>query len=73
MYTIFQPDPKFYPYGMGKYFKVNGKGYGTILSYPRQGYEWVNYYSGPDVEYKQTGQMTGTATEDNARVIRENR
>ena len=59
---------------MGKYFaKVDGKGYRTILAYPRTGWERVNYYSGPDVKHKKTGKMTGTAVEDNSRVIRENR
>ena len=33
----------------------------------------VNLYSSPDVEEPMTGQKTGTANEDCARVIRENR
>ena len=36
-------------------------------------FERANYYSSPDVEYLKTGKMTGTAGEDSARVIRENR
>ena len=58
----------FYSFGYGGYIEPR---YRTIMAYPKSGYSRVNYYSSPDVYYQ--GVVTGSATEDNARVIRENR
>ena len=57
-----------YSFGHGGYIKPR---YRTIMAYPKKGYKRVNYYTSPDVFYK--GVVTGSDTEDNARVIKENR
>jgi len=58
----------FYSFGYGGYIEPR---YRTIMAYPKTGYTRVNYYSSPDVFYQ--GVVTGSETEDNARVIKENR
>jgi len=64
-----EPKNKYYNYGYGSL--INPK-YLTIMGYPSGKYENViNYYSNPKVLYK--GVATGTKTQDNARVIKENR
>eukprot|EP00903_Cladosiphon_okamuranus_P011265 g10623.t1 len=68
-------------YGHGKrYCGEDGVRYRTIMAYPcwdntqsdesSSWSEWANYFSNPDVDYK--GLPTGTSTQDNARVLREN-
>ncbi|CAM9903838.1 unnamed protein product [Sphacelaria rigidula] len=42
----------------------------SVMSYDCDGVPVINYFSNPDVLYD--GQPTGTATEDNARTIKEN-
>merc|ERR1719228_311294 len=64
-----EPKNKYYKYGYGSL--INPK-YLTIMAYPSGKYEKaINYYSNPKVLYK--GVATGTKTQDNARVIKENR
>merc|ERR1712142_128870 len=58
----------YYSFGHGGYIEPR---YRTIMGYPKSGYARVNYYSSPSVTYQ--GVATGSATEDNARVIKENR
>ena len=57
-----------YSFGHGSYIAPL---YRTIMGYPKKTYKRVNYFSSPDVFYK--GVATGSRTEDNARVIKENR
>merc|ERR1711872_160391 len=58
----------YYSFGHGGYIEPK---YRTIMGYPKSGYARVNYYSSPSVTYQ--GVATGSETEDNARVIKENR
>ena len=64
-----EPKNKYYSYGYGSL--INPK-YLTIMGYPSGKYEKViNYYSNPKVLFN--GVATGTKTQDNTRVIKENR
>jgi len=59
----------YYPFGHGSHFK---SGYRTIMAYSEPGFrKRVNVYSSPQASYE--GVITGTDTEDSARVIKENR
>ena len=58
----------YYSFGHGGYIEPR---YRTIMGYPKSGYSRVNYYSSPDVFFQ--GVVTGSDSEDNARVIKENR
>jgi len=59
----------YYSYGYGGYIEPK---YRSIMAYHKTGYSRrVNYYSSPSVFYN--GEVTGSETEDNARVIKENR
>merc|ERR1711892_694903 len=58
-----------YPHGHGAFIKSP---FLTIMAYNKAGYnKFVNYYSNPEISFK--GASTGSATENNARVIKENR
>merc|ERR1711981_7184 len=66
----------FFPYGFGKHigpqYLGGGRGWRTIMAYYAPGYGVkANYYSNPDVQFM--GHDTGSADEDSARVITENR
>jgi len=59
-----------YPYNFGSF--IGDGPYRTCMAYSRSGYNRkANIYSSPVAKFE--GIVTGTATEDNARVIRENR
>jgi len=59
----------YYSFGHGSYINPRFR---TIMGYSKRGYGTrVNYYSSPTVTYR--GKVTGSDTEDTARVIKENR
>merc|ERR1712142_465120 len=59
----------YYSFGHGGYINPRFR---TIMGYSKRGYGTrVNYYSSPTVTYR--GKVTGSDTEDTARVIKENR
>merc|ERR1711981_47743 len=65
-----------FSYGYGKHigpkYLGGGRGWRTIMAYNEPGYgQKTNYYSNPDVQF--LGHDTGSADEDSARVITENR
>lgn len=51
-------------------FTVAGIRFRSVMSYDCGGVPVIDYFSNPDVLYD--GQPTGTATENNARTIKEN-
>jgi len=60
-----------YPYNFGAY--IGSGPYRTCMAYSKRGYtRKANIYSSPVAKFEGKT-ITGTATEDNARVIRENR
>ena len=60
---------RYYSYGHGSYIEPR---YRTIMAYNKNGHNTrVNYYSSPTVYFQ--GSVTGSDTEDTARVIKENR
>ena len=57
---------------IGPKYLGGGRGWRTIMAYSAAGYgQKTNYYSNPDVQF--LGYDTGSAEEDSARVITENR
>merc|ERR1712200_189103 len=65
---------KGYPYGFGAY--IGDGPYRTCMSYHKSGYyKKANIFSSSVAEFEVSGKkmITGTETEDNARVFRENR
>merc|ERR1712002_529259 len=73
MHDAKQGPNNYYSYGLGKHISLgNGNGVRTIMAYSAQGFGTrVNWWSNPDATYQ--GVATGTAEENNARVIREHR
>merc|ERR550519_1473594 len=66
----------YFTYGYGKHigpqYLGGGRGWRTIMAYSAAGYgQKANYYSNPDVQFM--GHDTGSADEDNAKVITVNR
>lgn len=67
-----------YPYGTGHFIEQgqskDEKGFRTIMAYSAEGHKTrINFFSSPDVIFKETRTPTGTATSNNARVLLLNR
>ena len=67
-----------YPYGTGHLIEQgqssDQSGFRTIMAYSAAGHQTrVNYFSNPDIIFKETNTPTGTQTSNNARVLALNR
>ena len=76
MHDKVQGPNKYFKYGLGKHVgpdKLDGKGYMTIMAYQTATHRReINYYSNPDIKFRGK-YVTGSADENNARVLTETR